>query len=147
MRSSGRGLTKTMSIRLFRFLSSKAGKTRSLYEKVGGQPVMETLVEVLYRKVLEDEHISGFFDDVCMHYQRYKLRVFLTMVLGGPVQFTGKDLRSAHARLVENGLTDSHFDRLLTHLRSTLENLALREHEIDQVLAVTESWRSEVLGR
>ncbi len=139
-----------MSNRLFRFLVSpfgKLGKVPSLYEKVGGEAKIEDIVDLLYRKVLEDDHLNVFFDDVCMHYQRYKLRVFLTMVLGGPIQFTGKDLRSAHARLVENGMNDSHFDQLAVHLRSTLETLDLRDHEIEEVMSLTESTRSEVLGR
>lgn len=138
-----------MSIRLFRTLLpfGRLGRRASLYEKVGGAAKIEELVEILYGKTLQDDQLKGFFADVCMHYQRYKLRVFLTMALGGPVRYTGNDLRSAHARLVERGLDDSHFDRLALHLRSTLEVLELGSEEIDAVLAVVESTRNEVLGR
>ncbi|MGH8578582.1 MAG: group I truncated hemoglobin [Gammaproteobacteria bacterium] len=122
-------------------------KSASLYQKLGGEPAIDRVVEHLYQEVLGDHHLNGFFAHVCMHYQRYKLKVFLTMALGGPVRYTGKDLRSAHARLVEQGLNDSHFDRILTHLRSTLELLKLESHEIEEVMAITESTRNDVLGR
>lgn len=121
--------------------------SKSLYEKIGGEPAVEEVVEGFYRDVLNDELVRDYFGGVCMHYQRYKLRVFLTMVLGGPVKYTGKDLRTAHARLVERGLTDVHFDRILTHLRATLERLNLGQEEIAATMAVTESTRNDVLNR
>lgn len=118
-----------------------------MYEKVGGETKIEELVDLLYEQVLADAELSRFFDDVCMHYQRYKLRVFLTMALGGPVRYKGQDLRGAHARLVENGLGDLHFDLLVRHLRATLAVLELPDREIDEVLALVENTRNEVLGR
>jgi hemoglobin len=45
-----------------------------------------------------------------MDAQRAKQKSFLTMVFGGPHEYTGKDMRTAHAPLVEKGLNDSHFD-------------------------------------
>ncbi len=139
-----------MGVRILGFLNSplrKRKKPQSLYDDLGGEPAVEELVELLYLRLLEDEDIKRFFEQVCMHYQRYKLRVFLTAALGGPLQFTGMDLRSAHARLVQNGLDDSHFDRLIAHLRAALETLELSVEQIDSVVSLTESTRNDVLGR
>jgi hemoglobin len=66
------------------------------------------------------------------------------MVLGGPVKYT---VRSAHAKLVENGLDDSHFDHVVAHLRETLEELKVPAEEIEAVISITESTRDDVLGR
>ena len=60
-------------------------------------------------------------------------KAFLTMALGGEDAYTGRDLTSAHAGLVERGLNDSHFDRFMKCLRQTLEELDIGE-EIPETL-------------
>ena len=129
------------------FRSAVKAKPTSLYQKVGGESAIDAVVDHLYARVMGDTHLNGYFASVCMHYQRYKMKVFLTMVLGGPVRYTGKDLRMAHARFVKQGLNDFHFDRVLLHLRSTLEQLNLGVQEIDETMAITESTRDDVLNR
>ena len=56
----------------------------SLYERLGGAAVLDGAVNLFYRKVLADERISRFFDDVDMERQAAKQKAFLTMVTSGP---------------------------------------------------------------
>ena len=74
---------------------------------------MDAAVDVFYRKVLTDDRVSHFFDDVDMDRQIAKQKAFLTMVFGGPVAYTGKDMRTGHAHLIERGLNDSHVDAVI----------------------------------
>lgn len=119
----------------------------SLYEQLGGQPAVEAAVDVFYRRVLNDDRISDFFTDVDMDRQIGKQKAFLTMAFGGPHNYTGVDMRKAHAPLVSRGLNDGHFDAVAEHLRTTLEELGVEQALIDQVLAIAGSTRNEVLGR
>ena len=41
----------------------------TLYERLGGEPAVSQAVEIFYRKVLSDDRISHFFDDVDMDRQ------------------------------------------------------------------------------
>ena len=92
--------------------------------------------------------IARFFDNVDMDRQRAKQKAFLTMVFGGPHEYTGKDMREAHAHLVqERGLDDSHFDAVLETLLATLEDLRITNELIQQVAEIAESTRNDVLGR
>ncbi|MEJ7607779.1 MAG: group 1 truncated hemoglobin [Bryobacteraceae bacterium] len=59
----------------------------SLYEQLGGEAAVDAAVDVFYRKVLSDDRISHFFDNVDMDRQIAKQKGFLTMVLG-PVAYT-----------------------------------------------------------
>lgn len=123
-------------------------KPKSLYDKLGGESAIDELVAILYRKIIEDEQLNSFFEGICVHYQQYKQKVFLTMVLGGPTQYTGKDLRKAHERLViEKGLGDLHFDRVVDHLQAALEEIDVSADDIDEVIAITEGTRNDVLSR
>ena len=77
----------------------------SLFEQLGGQAAVEAAVDNFYRKVLTDDRVSSFFEDVDMDRQRAKQKAFLTMAFGGPHNYSGKDMRAAHARLVlEDGI-------------------------------------------
>ena len=80
----------------------------SLYERLGGEAAVDAAVDIFYRKVLSDDRVNGYFDDVDMEAQANKQKGFLTMVFGGPNNYTGKDMRKGHKHLVERGLNDGH---------------------------------------
>ena len=119
----------------------------NLYEEIGGAAAVDAAVDRFYRKVLTDERIAHFFADVDMERQAAKQKAFLTMAFGGPHSYTGRDMRTAHAALVQRGLTDVHFDAVVENLAATLEELGVAAELIQQVAAIAESTRADVLGR
>jgi hemoglobin len=118
-----------------------------LYDALGGEAAVNAAVEIFYRKVLIDDRISHFFEDVDMERQAAKQKAFLTYAFGGPNHYSGKDMRAAHTHLVAQGLNDDHFNAVAGHLQSTLEELGAPKERIDQVLAIAESTRNDVLNR
>ena len=124
------------------------GTSPTLYERLGGDAAVNAAVDVFYRRVLADAYVNRFFEGVDMEKQAAKQKAFLTMVFGGPNTYTGKDMREAHKRLVhEMGLDDTHFDHILSHLRSTLAELGVADPLIQEVIAIAESTRDDVLDR
>lgn len=119
----------------------------SLYEQIGGEAAVNAAVDLFYRKVLADDRISHFFDDVDMERQAAKQKAFLTMAFGGPHSYTGQDMRNGHAHLVKRGLNDSHFDAVKEDLAATLKELGVAQDLVDQVDAIAESTRNDVLGK
>ena len=119
----------------------------SLYEGLGGEPAVDAAVDIFYRKVLSDERVNEFFDDVDMEQQAAKQKGFLTMVFGGPNHYTGKDMREGHKHLVERGLNDSHVDAIIELLGGTLQELGVNEADISEVASIAESVRDDVLNR
>lgn len=119
----------------------------SLYEELGGAPAVEAAVDIFYRKVLGDDRISRFFEGVDMERQAAKQKGFLTMVFGGPNNYTGKDMRTGHAHLVKMGINDSHVDAVIENLGETLRELGVSDDRIAQVAAIANSVRDDVLGR
>ena len=98
----------------------------SLYEQLGGEAAVDAAVDVFYRKVLSDERISSFFDDVDMDHQIAKQKAFLTMVFGGPVAYSGSDMRTGHAHLIARGLNDSHVNIVIELLGESLREVGRR---------------------
>ena len=121
-------------------------QTPSLYERLGGQAAVSAAVDLFYAKVLDDDLLRPFFDGVDMNRQKGKQRTFLTYAFVGSVKYTGKDMREAHAQLVEDGLDEEHFQAVATHLTSTLVELDVPEELIAEVLAIAASTHDDVLG-
>ena len=125
---------------------SAAPPPASLYERIGGDAAVNAAVDVFYRKVLADERINQFFEGVDMEKQAAKQKAFLTMAFGGPNNYTGEDMRKGHARLVEKGLNDSHFDAVMENLGATLQELGVASDLIAEAAAIAESTRKDVLA-
>ena len=119
----------------------------SLYEDLGGAPAVDAAVDIFYRKVLCDDRVSHFFDDIDMEIQAEKQKAFLTMAFGGPNNYTGADMRKGHAHLVARGLDDSHVDAVIELLGETLTELGVPDTKIAEVAAIAESVRDNVLSR
>ncbi|MDX8408675.1 MAG: group 1 truncated hemoglobin [Mariprofundales bacterium] len=126
---------------------SSAAAPQALFDRLGGEAAVNAAVDIFYRKVLGDPFITPFFEGVDMAKQANKQKAFLTLAFGGPNDYSGKDMRDGHKHLVKQGLNDAHFDHILVHLRSTLAELGVAEALIQEVVAVAESTRTDVLDR
>jgi len=119
----------------------------SLYEQLGGEAAVNAAVDVFYRRVLADAYVIRFFEGVDMEKQAAKQKAFLSMAFGGPHSYTGKDMREGHRHLIKMGLDDTHFEHILMHLRATLSELGVANDLIQQVIAIADSTRDDVLDR
>lgn len=119
----------------------------SVYEQIGGEPAVDAAVDIFYRKVLTDDRISMFFDDIDMDEQIAKQKSFLTYAFGGPITYSGQNMRDGHKHLVARGLNDSHVDAVIELLAGTLVELNVPKELIMQVGAIAESVRAQVLNR
>ena len=72
---------------------------------------------------------------------------FMAWAFGGPAEYKGRDLRTAHQGLLSRGLNDTHFDAVAMHLKATLEELGITPDLVKEVLAVVETTRKDVLLR
>lgn len=117
----------------------------SLYHKLGGKAAIDAAVDAFYVKVLADERINFFFEDVSMTRQHNKQKAFLSAAFGGPEPWAGKDMREAHRNLPD--LNDTHFNAVAENLQKTLEEMKVPKELIDQVMAIAASTRDDVLNR
>ena len=119
----------------------------TLFERLGGQDAVDAAVDIFYRKVLADDRVNYFFDGVDMEKQIQKQKGFLTMVFGGPNNYTGKHMREGQRHLIKKGLNDSHVDIIIEHLGGTLKELGAKDEDIEKVAQIANSVRDDVLDR
>ncbi len=106
------------------------------------------LVASLYERLMADDLTKPFFAPLDIEAQTQKQLAFLSWALDGPVEYRGRDLASAHQRLVaEQGLSDVHFDRVAFHLSEALIELEVPADLRASVLERVERFRPKVLGR
>ena len=121
-----------------------AAREGSLYQKLGGWKSIDAAVDAFYVKVLADKRVNHFFEDISMQKQHRKQKEFLSAALGGPIPWTGKDMRKVHDGM---GLTEEHFNAIAENLIATLKDLKVSQELIDQVMAVVATTKDDILGR
>ena len=119
-------------------------REESLYHQLGGKSAIDAVVDAFYVKVLADKRVKDFFADVSMDKQRRKQKEFLSSAFGGPLPWTGKDMRKAHEGM---GLTEDHFNAIAENLVGTLKDFKVKQELIDQVVAIALTTKDDVLGR
>ena len=121
-----------------------ADRQNSLYQKLGGKGAISAVVDAFYVKVLADARIKDFFADINMEKQHRKQKEFLSAAFGGPIAWTGKDMRKAHSNIT---LTEAHFNAVAENLVATLNDFKIKQELIDQVVAIALSVKNDVLNR
>ena len=115
-----------------------------LFDLIGGHGTIEAATKVFYDRVSQDENLRHFFEGVDMAQLRSRQAMFVSMLLAGRV-YTGKDIREAHSRSREHGLTDAHFDVFLRHFRAALEEVGVKPENAEIIRKRLENQRRSVL--
>ena len=63
-------------------------RAASLYQQIGGSAALTAAVDLFYVKVLADERVNHFFEDINMKTQNRKQKAFLAAALG--VRYPGR---------------------------------------------------------
>jgi hemoglobin len=103
----------------------------SLYEKVGGHDALEVVVEDFYCRVLDDDHLAGFYAGSNMKCVKARQVEFLSAVLGGPGPYSGTPIRQVHEG---RGITMHHFSMVAAHLADSLCAAGLHPDTITEIL-------------
>ncbi|HEY2199476.1 MAG TPA: group 1 truncated hemoglobin [Mycobacterium sp.] len=103
----------------------------SLYEQIGGHDALEVVVEDFYCRVLDDDHLAGFYAGSNMKCVKVRQVEFLSSVLGGPGPYTGTPMRQVHGG---RGITMHHFAMVAAHLADSLCAAGLHPDTITEIL-------------
>ena len=120
---------------------------RPLFERLGGEAALMGAVGLFYDKAINDPLVGPFFATLDMEAQTAKQVAFLSRAFDGPDEYRGRDLRTAHARLVRDlGLNGTHFQRIAELLEATLVEMAVPRPLVDEVLAIVAGAKGQVLA-
>ena len=117
--------------------------TATLYERLGGGVALATVLTGLYDRIYADESLAGFFVDLDREWLEESQARFLAQAMGGPQEYVGRDMRTAHDR---HEITEPDFVRVAEHLESTLRDAGIDEELIAEVLALAGPLATEIVS-
>jgi hemoglobin len=68
---------------------------------------------------------------------------FVTMVTGGPAEYRGRDMKSAHRR---HAVEDRHFDMVAGHLVASLEHVGADPEAANELVTMVASLRGDIVN-
>ena len=115
---------------------------KTVFDRLGGHEAVESVVNDFYSRVLNDERVIHHFEDSnTTELQAHQVQ-FISAVTGGPVEYSGDDMREAHRGM---GITDNEFDVVAEHLDAALVENEVPDEDREQVLGTVEELRPEIV--
>lgn len=119
-------------------------KEKSLYERLGGKEAITAVVDDFIKRVAADSQINRFFASTDIPKLKANLVDQLCEATGGPCQYKGKDMKTAHRGM---GVTNAHFDAMGNDMAAALNHLKVPEKEKNEVLAALGSMRKDIVEK
>ena len=116
-----------------------------LYDLIGGRHTVAKATDLFYKKVLADPTLQPFFDRTDIKQLRSHQSMFISMLVGGRVVYTGKEISAAHAGARARGLGNAIFDNFVAHFREALLEVGVDSAKADKVIGLLEQKRDLVL--
>ncbi|MGB6300340.1 MAG: group 1 truncated hemoglobin [Rivularia sp. (in: cyanobacteria)] len=116
----------------------------TLYEKIGGQPTIEKVVDDFHNRILADSSLSGFFANTDMKQQRDRQVGFFSLILGGPKDYKGRSMDQTHTGM---GLEQSHFDAITKHLSNSMTSSGVSADDTKEAMAAVEKLKGSILHK
>ena len=117
----------------------------SLYLRAGGYDAIAAFADDLLARLTADPHLAVYWKGKCqdsMRKERQILVDFLCAVTGGPVNYTGRDMKTSHIGL---GITEAEWDIFAGHATASLNDLGVAEREKGEILALASSFKDDVV--
>jgi truncated hemoglobin YjbI len=111
---------------------------RSLFDELGGEPVLRRIVDRFVDRVFDDVMIGFFFRNASRDRIKAKEYEFIAHELGADVEYTGRPLADAHRR---HPIMGGQFMRRLQILKETLDEFSVPERVREHWIRHTEELR------
>ena len=102
---------------------------KSLYARLGGYDAIAAVVDNLLPRLMSDPKLARFWAvraDDSVRREKQLLVDFLCHSAGGPMFYTGRDMKTSHQGL---GITEDDWKAFLTHLNATLDEFRVSAAE------------------
>lgn len=117
---------------------------KSLYERLGGKPAIQAVVDDFIGNVAADNRINSFFANTNIPRLNTMLVNQICQATGGPCKYEGRSMKAAHAGM---GVSDAHFNALVEDLVKSLNKFNVPEKEKNELLTALASMKGDIVSR
>lgn len=114
----------------------------SLYERLGGENAIASVVDDFVARVADDARINGKFGRTDIPRLKSMLGDQVCDATGGPCTYTGRDMKEAHAGM---GVTTGEFGALVEDLVATLDQFSVPKAERDELLGLLAPMKDDIV--
>ena len=118
---------------------------KSLYERVGGYDTIAAFVDDLLPRVVGDPEIGVYWRGHCNDTKRLERQLtvdFICEIIGGPVVYRGRNMKTSHEGL---DISQAHWEVFMRHTIEALNSVEIRGKEMDDCLAVVENLSTDIV--
>ena len=114
----------------------------SIYMRLGA-PAIADVVVTFYKMMMADPSTAHYFDGYDVEEVMSHQHAFLCVATGGPLDYVGRSIRSAHEPL---SISNDAFDRTVEHLGTALAGAGVSGEIHATIMAKVEAFRSHVVA-
>jgi hemoglobin len=118
---------------------------KTLYERLGGYDAIASVANDLLPRMQADAQLARFYQhrgEDGLRRSRQLLIDFLCSRSGGPLYYTGRDMKITHKGMK---ISESDWSAFLGHLNATLDALQVPHAERVEVVALMQSTKSDIV--
>ena len=117
----------------------------TLYERLGGYDAISAVANDLLPRLQADSQLARFWQhrgEDGLKREKQLLIDFLCSSAGGPLYYTGRDMKTSHKGMK---ISESDWSAFLGHLNATLEAVHVPQAERNQVVAFVKSTKPDIV--
>ena len=115
----------------------------SLYDRLGKKEAITAVVDDFVGNVAADTKINSFFAKTDIPHLKQMLVEQICQATGGPCQYSGKDMRTAHEGM---NITDDQFNALVGDLKKSLDKFKVGAKEQNELLTALGGMKGDIVG-
>ncbi len=118
---------------------------KTLYERLGGYDAICAVASDLLPRLQADPQLARFWQnrgEDGLRREKQLLIDFLCSSAGGPLYYTGRDMKTSHKGMK---ISERDWSAFLGHVGATLQAFKVPQAERDQVLAFVQSTKSDIV--
>jgi hemoglobin len=125
-------------------MSAGARADKTLYESMGGETVLRSAVDHFADNVQSDDRINFTFAEADM--SKFKKLIFeqFCNLSGGPCKYTGRDMRTAHAKM---NINNAEFNALAEDLYIALDQAGVPYRLQNKLMALLAPMQHQIVKK
>jgi hemoglobin len=120
------------------------GREKSLYERLGGLPAIQKVVDDFVANVAADGRINRRFMGTDVALLKKHLVDQICEASGGPCKYTGRSMKDAHRGL---RITEPEFNALVEDVVKTLDKFQVPAREKSELVLMLGTMKNDVVGQ
>ena len=117
----------------------------TLYQRLGGYDAIAAVALDLVSRLQADSRLARFWQNRAedsIRREKQLLIDFLSSSAGGPLYYTGRDMKTSHKGMK---ISEADWSAFLGHLNATLQAFKVPQAERDEVVAFVQSTKADIV--